>query len=156
MSNDIKEACKAVKQFLSVSPDVKHFFIGDWISINDNDIIKSFSEKTWDNSAALQSLCLDFAINKINDHSYGAGCHYELFESRRQETICFLLEILSGRISSNDLAILKKRCDYNEDTPNEIAQCDQCADSVDACEMARSIQYVDEILCAYCCNSAML
>ena len=149
-------ARKAIKDLLSAPEKTTPFFTGEWLSISDNDIIEWFHEKTWLSPAELRSLCLDFISNKINHHAYGAGCHYELFESRRQETIAYALESLSKKISHHDLTLFKQHCDYNEEPESELACCDQCGCSVSAYDMACSMQYVGETLCANCCDLAMM
>lgn len=128
---------------------------GGWVSL-ELDGWLSFANNQSINHAATGSLSdltlcfLDFLKEKINDGGYGAGCHYELYEERRQEEIEIFLAKLN--LTDEESRYFKKKIEYIDNFTSFMSPCNDCENEVSPHESAMSLQMEGEDLCSICLN----
>ena len=158
--NDIvtkhQDLMQRFKDFLGVSWNDTEFFISGWVSIKGDEIQAQLGNKANLDDASIEEYFIDFVIQKINDSGYGSSCHYELYESRRQETIKTVLARLSDKLTTSEIAYFKQKVGYEEEFKDESGECLQCGQIITALEDAYSCQYVGKPLCSGCCHAEMI
>lgn len=156
ITNDQQNIEQAFKAFLGIKSSDTRFFISGWVEINDNDIKTAIANKSGLDAAQLRRVFIDFIVQKINGSSHGAGCHYELYESRRQSSIKSVMASLSEKLSDSELDYFKRESGYEEAFKDEAGCCSECGEIITSYQLAYSLQYAGEELCSGCCHSAMI
>lgn len=138
--------------FFSYSELQESYWIGGWIKITAHELHEYSNKKNYSYSEVTnQEIRNDFIallINKICHNSYGAGQVYELYEVRKQKTLCNLFKCL--RFSKEEEALIASQCDYLENMEAFKDPCDACGIDVGALQMAMSLNIAGKTLCTNC------
>lgn len=141
-------------QALNISECESKEFHGIWVLITLDEWLSYAKEKslfdTINPTSSKKHFC-DFLINKVNDCSYGAGSHYELYEERRHEEIELFLS--KFHLSPNDILYFKENVEYIEDFCSFSSVCELCDEEISPKDIAISLQNAGKELCMSCLNS---
>lgn len=127
---------------------------GHWVCISIRDWISFLHDTTHNDNTATQGMrltLLDFIAEKINQHTFGAGSHYELYEARRLEELGYFLSVLS--MTEEEASYFKEKTEYSDDSCACTMCCEQCGNEDSAFASAKSLQMEGVELCTHCLNS---
>lgn len=120
------------------------FFLSGWIKMNALELEEACQKSP---EKTVRDCFIELLVEKINNYSFGAGMHYELYEERKQETLSDIFQALD--FTNQELILIKRHCDYTENAGNYLAYCN-CGASINALQSAENLNNCGRELCGSC------